>query len=442
MDSDILALCASELARRIRDRELSSVEVVSAHLRRIDAANPALHAVVAIRAEGALEDAAAADAALVRGDAVGPLHGVPITVKDWIETNDLPCAAGYEERRTRIPKQDASVVARMRAAGAIVIGKTKTGATADIFPRANNPYDLSRTTGGGSAGEAAIIAAGGSPLGLASDSGGSLRWPAHCCGIATLKPSMGVVPLTGHWPPITVMVDPRTAIGPMARRIEDLALTLPILAGPDGRDPSALPVPTGDRKSVSVAGLRVAVFTDMPGAAPTPDTVATTHTAAKTLQDAGANVVEATPPRLDESIDITLSYWARVSSNSAGEWTTSGTSSLDGMAVERSLFEWDRFRRSMLEFLGTWDAVISPVAEGPAPLHDSTIDGQTYLYMLPWSLTGHPVVVVRAGTSTEGLPLGVQVIARHWHDHVTLALAEVIETATGGWLPPALLATD
>ena len=167
--------------------------------------NPHLNAVVQI-SNTAMEEARAADAAIARGESPGVLHGVPFTVKDWIETNGLVCAADREARRDYVPRRDATVVARMRAAGAILLGKTKPQASADLHPAPQNPYDASRTPGGSSSGEAVIVAACGSPLGLGSDSGGSIRWPAHCCGVAGLKPSSGLVPNTGHVPPISALV--------------------------------------------------------------------------------------------------------------------------------------------------------------------------------------------------------------------------------------------
>ena len=174
---------ASTLARRIRDRELSSEAVVQAHLQRITTVNPRLNAVVQLAAEQALADARAADAMLVRGQPAGPLHGVPFTVKDWIDTAGLPCTGGDPAFRTRVPAEDATVVARMRQAGAILLGKTNVMVDNEVYGRTNNPYNLAYSTTGSSSGEAALIAAGGSPVGLGSDSGGSIRQPAHACGI-------------------------------------------------------------------------------------------------------------------------------------------------------------------------------------------------------------------------------------------------------------------
>ena len=425
------------MAKAILERKVSSLEVIDAHLERIEAVNPKLNAVVQLAGDTAREQAREADAALARGDAAGPLHGVPFTVKDWIETEGLVCAAGYEERANYVPKRDATVVARMRAAGAILLGKTNVLMDNPVYGPTNNPYDLSRSTGFSSSGEAAIIAAGGSPLGLGSDSGGSIRFPAHCCGVAGLKPSNGRVPNTGHFPRISAMNDPRTQIGPLSRFVEDLAITLPIIAGVDWRDAAVVPMPLGDPGDVEIAPLRVAFYTDDGVASPDASTISAVNACAGVLRDAGITVEEAKPLRIEESFDITVKYWSRTESVSWSEWMPGGEGKMSGDEVDRSLFEWDRLRRAMLSFMESYDVIICPVAEhaaGPRGVGD----GRDFIYMLPYSLTGWPCVVVRAGTSPEGLPISVQVVARPWRDDVALAVAQQIENALGGWQAPAL----
>ena len=427
---------ATALAAAIRRREVSSTDVVRAHLERIAAVNPRLDAVVQI-SPGALDDAGSADAALARGDALGPLHGVPYTVKDWIETAGLVCAAGREARRAFVPRRDATVVARLRAAGAILLGKTKPGATADVHPVAKNPYDVARSPGASSGGEAAIVAACGSPLGIGSDSGGSIRWPAHCCGVAGLKPTNGLVPNTGHVPPIAALADPRTAIGALARCVDDLALALPIVAGVDWRDAGVVPMPLGDSTRVDVGALRVAHFDAFAGASPTDAVVTTVANAVAALADVGAPARAATPPRIDESLAITRAYWARPESISWKTWQPWGASRLSADAVERSLFEWDRLRRAFLEFMEDVDVLVCPAAGAAAPRLGEYSDAD-FIYTLPFSLTGYPCVVVCAGSTADGLPLGVQIVARPWCDHVALAAARVVERALGGWRRPPI----
>jgi amidase len=427
---------ATTLARHIREGELSSEEIVQAHLRQIEIVNPLLNAMVQLARDQALEDARAADAALVLGRHLGALHGVPFTVKDWIDAAGLPCTGGDPMFRTRIPVQDATVVARMRQAGAILLGKTNVMVENPVYGRTNNPYNLAYSTTGSSSGEAALIAAGGSPLGLGSDSGGSIRQPAHACGIAGLKPTTGRIPLTGHFPFISAMNDPRTTIGPMARFVEDLAFVLPILSGMDWKDASVVPMPLADWHAINVKTLRVAYYTHHQEANPTPETAETCRQTAHILADLGARVEEALPPRIEEASQITRQYWQRPESRSGDEWVATEQAHLSSMEVEQHLFSWDRFRRALIDFMAHYDVILTPAAEQPATLHGT--NPGWIPYTLPYSLTGWPCVVVRAGTSPDGLPIGVQVVARPWQDDVALAIAQVIERALGGWQPPRL----
>lgn len=433
---ELFFLSATTLARRIRDRELSSEEVVQAHLRRIELVNPRLNALVQLAGEQALSAGRAADAALAHGEPIGVLHGVPFTVKDWIDAAGLPCTGGDIRFRARVPTEDATVVARMRQAGAVLLGKTNVMVENPVYGRVNNPYNLAYSTTGSSSGEAALIAAGGSPLGLGSDSGGSIRQPAHACGIAGLKPTTGRIPLTGHFPFISAMNDPRTSIGPMARFVEDLGLVLPILSGMDLKDASVIPMPLADWHAVDVRTLRVAYYIHHAGAEPTPETAETCRQAARVLAGMGAHVEEALPPRIDEASQITRQYWQRPESASADEWLTTEKAQLSSLEVEQHLFHWDRFRRALIGFMTHYDIILTPVAERPATAHGT--DGGWIPYTLPFSLTGWPCVVVRAGTDPDGLPIGVQIVAGPWREDMALAVAQVIERLLGGWQPPRL----
>jgi amidase len=432
---ELVSSSATALARRIREREVSSLEVVQAHLDQIDRVNPLINALVVPAGDQALAEARAADAALARGASVGPLHGVPFTVKDWIDAAGLRCSAGDPQFRERVAATDATVVARMRSAGAIVLGKTNVVVENPVYGRTNNPYNLAYSPEGSSSGEAALIAACGSPLGLGSDSGGSIRQPAHACGIAGLKPSTGRVPLTGHFPFISALNDPRTTIGPLARSVEDLALALSIIGGPDWRDASAVPVPLADWRAVELRGLRVAFYTHHEEAEPTAETAAACVAVAQFLSEQGAHVVEALPPRIEEAYDLTRRYWRRPESVAPEVWQPDGPASLSSEEVEQHLFEWDRFRRTLLGFMEQYDLILTPAAEQPAPLHG--MPGGRIPYTLPYSLTGYPAVVVRAGTSPQALPIGVQLVARPWRDDVALAVASLVEQQFGGWQAPA-----
>jgi amidase len=232
------------------------------------------------------------------------------------------------------------------------------------------------------------------------------------------------------------MNDPRTQIGPLARSVEDLGLILPIIAGADWRDPGVIPMPIGDFRKVDVSSLRVSHYTEQADAVPTAETVAAVESAANALANAGALVEAARPPAIDDAFGITLDYWRRTRSLSWSEWRPTSTTTLSGDDVDRSLFRWDVLRGRMLEFMESRDVLVAPVCAHPAPAPPSGV--HVYLYTLPYSLTGWPCVVVRAGSDPSGLPIGVQVVARPWRDDVALAAALVIEQSLGGWQPTAL----
>ncbi len=421
---------AAELAAAIRAKHVSSAEIVDAYLRRIEAVNPRLNAIVQLAADSARTRAREADAALARGEIKGCWHGVPFTVKDVCETAGIISAAGLEDRAYFIPKKDAVVVARMKGAGAILLGKTNCppgggGGVTDnpVYGRTNNPYDLLRTPGGSSGGEASAIAAGESPLGIGSDSGGSLRVPAHFCGVATLKPTSGRVPNTGTFNHPGGLSDYRTQIGPMARFVRDLALTFATIAGEDGYDSGVIPMPIGDPQSVALKTLRAAVYTDDAEAPPTPEIVATVRRGGAALSETGMIVEEARPACLSNSRTITERYW--------------NMSQISGAQVEQLFLDWDRFRSEMLAFIARYDVILCPAESRPAPLHTEKGEG-LFNYTLPFSLSGWPCVVLRTGTSPEGLPIGIQIVARPWREDVALAVAQFIETAFDGWQRPPL----
>lgn len=427
MSTSLTHRSATELAGLIRDRAVSAIEVMDAHLEAIERLNPLLNALVAV-AEDARDQAAAHDRALARGRRTAPLHGVPFTVKDIIETAALPTTLGMIELADNRPQSDATVVARMRTAGAILLGKTNcprggSGGDTDneLHGRTQNPYDPTRSPGGSSGGEAAAIAAGMSPCGIGSDSGGSLRMPAHFCGIATLKPTAGRIPLTGildEQGPLGPMSDPRTQPGPMARRVEDLTLLLSVLAGPDGVDAGAVPVALDDPANVEVRGLRVMLQRSDGVAAPDLGTESALRAAAAALGDAGAVVTEDAPP--PGGHELTERVW-----DSYGDEMTAPE-------LYRVLRDWDAYRTAMLGLLDRFDLILTPVAPEPAPQHGADV---VWRYTTPHSLTGWPCVVVRAGTSA-GVPVGVQLVSGPWQDHVAIAAASAVESALGGWQPP------
>lgn len=456
--NDLIRASVVETARAIRAGEVSSVEAVGAYLARIEAVNPKLNAVVQTAGEVALERAREADAALARGRVWGPLHGVPMTIKDSFETAGMVTTAGTEGLESYVPERDASVVARLRAAGAILLGKTNVPEitlrfTTDnyIYGRTNNPYDRARIPAGSSGGAAAIVAACGSPFDIGSDTGGSIRVPAHFCGIAGLKPTAGRVPRTGHIPFLEFgAAEAFTQIGPLARRVEDLSLILSIIAGPDGIDPAVVPMPLRDPASVELRELRVARYIDMGlGPSPSAETSEAVRAAGAALAELGASVREDAPP----GVETATGFWREifVADGGAGvrrlleelgtdrmhpllDWTQKG----EGLATaeyNRLLTRWSGLRSDGVAFLQRYDVIICPVNATPATLHgEPTPFKYTHLY----NLLGWPVAVVRCATSPEGLPIGVQIVAHPWREDVALAVAGFLEGGFGGWREPAL----
>ena len=313
--SEIWKLSATELARRIRDREMSSTEVVNAHLARIDAVNPALNAVVRILADEARAAAVLADRRLAAGETLGPLHGVPFTVKENIDMAGLPTTWGVPALAQAVVPLDAPVVERMRAAGAIPIGRTnlpdmalRNHTISSLHGLTRNPWHPDRTAGGSSGGEAAALASGMSPIGLGNDIGGSLRNPANACGIASIRPSAGRVPDAGFVPTEDrlLAVQLMNSQGPMARRVGDVRLGLRVLIGAHPRDPWSIDAPFEGRPVARP--IRVAVLPEPPGASTHPAIGATVRRAAQALAAAGYMVEEVCPPRYEDA----FSCWLRL----------------------------------------------------------------------------------------------------------------------------------
>jgi len=306
MSAEIYFSSAKQLVNRIKKKEISCTELMQIYLHRIARVNPALNAMVQqLESEEALRQARNADARLAKFQVIGPLHGLPITIKDTCKVKHFLITKGSMGYHFR-PSEDASVVARLKAAGAIVIGITNVPewniayeTDNDRYGKTCNPYDLNRTSGGSSGGEAAIIAAGGVALGLGSDGGGSIRQPAHNTGIAGLKPTRGLIPSTGNVPSDgRGLLGPLTSYGPMARFVEDLDLVLPVLAGPDHSDPDVLPVRLNDKKPINLESLRIAFYADNGIAKPDEATLQTIRRAVEILQSEVALLEERRPENL------------------------------------------------------------------------------------------------------------------------------------------------
>lgn len=261
--TDLVRLTATEAAERVRQGSVSALDLVNACLARIEQVNPRLNAVVSMRADEARRDAERADAARAAGAPLGPLHGVPMTIKDSFDTAGLRSTYGTTGRASYVPDRDATVVARLKTAGAILLGKTNTPEFTwsfetenRVFGRTNNPWDSALSPGGSSGGSAAIVAAQGSPFDIGTDTGGSIRVPAHFCGVAGLKPTAGRVSRAGHAVGPEGYLQSLTQVGPIARSVADLALIYDLIAGPDGADPFVVDVPRPDFRSVPLRGLR------------------------------------------------------------------------------------------------------------------------------------------------------------------------------------------
>jgi amidase len=451
---------ATEIARRIRAREHSCEETVAACLRRIEEVNPRLNAVVQLCAERALGEARRADRAFARGEAVGPLHGLPITIKDNLDTAGVISAGGTQGRARFVPEGDATAVARLRAAGAILLGKTNTPELTMayetdnlVYGRTNHPLDVSLTCGGSSGGAAAILAMGGSALDIGSDTGGSIRVPAHFCGIAGLKPTAGRVPKTGHILPFGGVIDAMTQLGPMARRVEDLALVLPIIAGMDWRDPSAVPMPLRgvDQATALLSGLRVAFYVSNGILEPAPEVAAAVRRAAALLADAGARVQEARPPGIEESCDLTLALWSadggavfeRVLQRAGthelhpfmqGVLDICRAGAKAGREFCATLERWGRFCGEMLRFMENYDVLLSPVAPFAALPHGATFAANRFpgfSYTMLHNLTGWPALALPFGATPQGLPIGVQLAAAPWREDLILGAARCLERKAG-----------
>ena len=460
--NEILTLSGLAQGRLLSEGSLSSAELVEAHLERIAEVNPALNAVVEVLARQAREGARAAGIRRACGATLGPLDGVPFSIKDSLEVAGTRCSAGTLGLRQAPPSQrDATLVARLRAAGAIPIARTNLPDLLFAFEsdnlihgRTNNPYDLARTSGGSSGGEAALIAACGSPFGLGSDAAGSVRLPAHFCGIASLKPTSGRLPRTGHVPPSGGWIETLWQIGPMARRIEDLCALMDLLSGPDGQDHTVVPMPHGDARAIDPASLRIAWFADNGIAPPTVETAALVSRAAQAL-----NAKECRPPRIEESYDREMELIGPDGGDSLRAYLQAIGSTrthplLDGWLNKLEPYRtgiagfgkyWESlyaFRAAMFDFLQDYDAILSPVCATPAVPHGTSIEEATFRgfsYTMTYNVTGWPAVVVRCGETPEGLPINLQVAAHPWREDVALAVALRLEQLFGGWKPSSII---
>jgi amidase len=324
--TDLVFQSATQIARMIRERKVSATEVVTAHYKRISEVNPKIKAVVTLCEERALREAKAADEAQAKGRLLGVLHGVPFTLKDSLETEGVRSTSGTLGRSFTVPTKDATVATRLRAAGAILVGKSNTpeftmgggskGTSNLLFGQTYNPYDLSRSPLGSSGGAGAIVAAGGAAFDIGSDLGGSVRLPAHASGVAGIKPTSGRTPRTGHVPGYGGLFDSWQQLGPLARRVEDIELLMSVICGEDMQDAFCFDVPLGDAGTVSAKGLKVAYYVDNGVMTPTAETQAMVRAAAGWLREAGAEVREDIHPGYKADMELA----SRARDGEGGAW--------------------------------------------------------------------------------------------------------------------------
>lgn len=455
--NNIIEQPAHILVKLIKNKTISSEEVTRAFLERIREVNPFLNAVIQMNEDESLRLAKKADKALMKGEALGPLHGLPVTIKDTIDIFGYHNSYGSYLYNNYTPQQEGTCITRLRAAGAVFLGLTNspellTAYESDnlIYGRTNNPYDPDRTPGGSSGGEAAIIATNGSPLGLGSDGGGSIRVPAHFCGIAGIKPTQGLIPLTGISLPGAGAghLQAFGSYGPMARFVDDLTLALSVLSGPDTFDPNVPPVTIGNPDDIDIGKLKIAYFTDNGIVTPSQDIMDATLQAVRVLADAGAIVEEARPCNIERTFEL---HWEPFFTLCDGGESVSGflnslpesqisplrkqfhkdarkysltTAELNRRFVEVCEFKWGTYH-----FLNNYDVIICPPCATTAKFHGQSLNEiKDFTYTMSFNNSGSPAVVIPFAISQSGLPIGVQVVANLWKDHVALAVARILET--------------
>jgi Asp-tRNA(Asn)/Glu-tRNA(Gln) amidotransferase A subunit family amidase len=461
----------AEITAGYRDKKFSPLEVVKAHLERLAQLQPKLNAFVHLDAERALEQAEAATAAVMRGNLASqrPLHGIPLTIKSCMDVADWPAPAGSLLRKDYVAQADAPLVARLRGAGAILLGSTNTPeylmayeTDNSVSGKTSNPWDLARSSGGSSGGEAAAIAAGCSVGGVGSDGGGSIRVPAHFCGICGLKPTPGRIPATGHFPPGGGAFGWIGVVGPMARTVGDLATLLSVMAGPDAGDALSAPVRLLALLNANFArGWRVGILeSDALGEA-TPETTAAVEHAAAVLKEQKLVVETKRVTGLGRAIELWWYFFGPVIADSIRKGAVGHEQNMSPMLreyvalamVEANLTydgflnacaERDTIRGEILRQLEDVQVLLSPVSTGTAFRHGEgnwrSGEKENYRDTMRYSqwlnLAGFPGVTVPMGQSKEGLPIGVQVIGKPYDDQYVLAVAEAIERGLGRWQAP------
>jgi amidase len=453
---DLIFSSTTQLASAIQAGQVSAKEVLEAHLTQIEKHNPALNAVVIMDIESARSQARDADEALARGEVRGPLHGVPFTLKDAHCTAGMRTTVGFPPLADYVPPEDGTVMARLRKAGAVLMGKTNVAmllgdyqSNNPVFGRTNNPWNVERTPGRSSGGAAAALASGMTPFEVGTDLSSSIRLPAHFCGVFGLKPTENRVPLTGLFPnpsdaPRSIRI--MSSIGPMARTVEDLALLYKILAGPDGRDTDVQPVPLGEVPDVDLRTLRIAYAPSFPGVPVAAEIRDAVEELARQMERSGVIVEEAQLPKLDFIQDLSSAgeligmMVAASQPDGNGQPATLGQFCAALQRRDRSIVAWERF-------FDTWDALLCPASMVTAFPHCNPgtpldVDGAEVDYWMvaaygtAFNYTGHPAAVLPYKTDRDGMPIGLQVIGKRWDDARLLLIAKALSPLVGGFQRP------
>jgi len=468
--SDLNFLPAVTMAEQVRKKKISPIELVDAHLAQIEKLNPRLNAFVHLDADRARRSGHNAETAVMRGKALGPLHGVPISIKSAISVAGLRCESGTRLRAGLVSQQDAPLVARLKNAGAIVLGVTNTPELLMawetdnlLYGRTDSPWDLERTPGGSSGGEAAAIAAGMSAGGVGSDGGGSIRVPAHFSGICGLKPTPGRIPSTGHFP---VSAGPFAfvgVVGPMARTVADLKVLFEVMQGPDIGDTCAAPVPVRWPSDEESRKLKVGYFEDDGRTPVTPETRAAVRKAAEALRSAGFRVERFQPQGLEQARQLWWKYFVVAGGMLLRPMFKGREADLSpilkqflelcaaepALTAETLLDAWiqrDLLRTQFFAQMQHYPILLCPAAAIPAFRHGERswrVEGKAVLYLDAWSYTeffnllGNPAAVVPVSRAPEGLPIGVQIVGRPWEEEQVLSVASALEAVCGAWnIPP------
>src|SRR6202140_3897220 len=443
--SDLTFLSAVAMAEQIRKKKISPLELADAHLAKIERLNPKLNAFVHVDGERVRREARNAEAAVMSGKDLGPLHGIPVSIKSSLDVAGLRCEAGTRLRAGYVATEDAPLVARLRNAGAIVLGVTNTPELLMawetdnlLYRRTNSPWNLERTPGGSSGGEAAAIAAGCSAAGIGSDGGGSIRVPAHFSGICGLKPTPGRIPASGHFPSSVGPFALTGVVGPMARTVADLKVLFEVMQGPDDGDPSAAPVPVRWPLEENLRNIRIGYFEDDGRTPVTPETRAAVQSAAMGLRNAGFEVEPFCPDGLELARQVWWQFFGITGGMLLGPMLRGHQSDVSPLLKQFSgwvaaepthtaqtlLDMWmqrDMLRQQIFKQMRDYPILLCPVASIPAFRHGERaweIEGREVKYLDAWSycewfnLLGSPAAVVPIGHSQEGLPIGVQIAGR------------------------------